>query len=86
MATAPRPLGGPLALPPEAIHVTGRRILATSTDGLGSGFASYLIVLVLGESGSAGRPADFVAGLPVLAGVADGTFAVACCQALGGDR
>jgi hypothetical protein len=50
MGTAPHPLGGPPALPREAIHVTGRRVLATSTDGLGFGFASYLIVLAYGVS------------------------------------
>jgi hypothetical protein len=76
MGTAPRALGRPLALPREVIRVTGWRVLASSTDGLGFGLASYLIVLDSGESGTSGA-ANLVADLRALSGIADGVFVIA---------
>jgi uncharacterized RDD family membrane protein YckC len=75
--TTAHAFGHTFAAPQEAVHVTGRRVIATIIDGLVLGFAYYLVVLVTGEVRTVGDAANWVANVPVLANVAYGLFVVA---------
>jgi uncharacterized RDD family membrane protein YckC len=76
MTTAPHALGSSVAMPAEAIHVTGRRVLATIIDGLIFGVAYWMLALVFGDLRTEGEDANWVSGLPVLADIAYGLSVV----------
>ena len=77
MTTAPHAFGSGIAMPAEATHVTGRRVLATIIDGLIFGGAYWLLALAFGDIHTEGEPANWVSGLPALAEVAYGILVVA---------
>ncbi|HET7517037.1 MAG TPA: RDD family protein [Actinomycetes bacterium] len=60
----------------EAIHVTGRRVVATIVDGLVFGVAYWLLALAFGDIRTEGEAANFVSDLPVWASVAYGLFVI----------
>jgi uncharacterized RDD family membrane protein YckC len=76
MSIAPSTSGQVLEVRIEAIHVTGRRVVATLVDGLVFGLAYYLIALLFGDIRHVG-PSDWSSGLPVAADVAYGLGVVA---------
>jgi uncharacterized RDD family membrane protein YckC len=76
MTTAPHALGSGIAMPAEAIHVTGRRVVATIIDGLIFGVAYWLLALAFGDIRAEGEAANWVSNLPVWASVAYGLFVV----------
>lgn len=76
MTTAPHVFGPSVARPMEAIHVTGRRVVATIIDGLVLGFAYWLVALVFGDIRIEGEAANFVADLPAVVSIGYGLFVV----------
>jgi uncharacterized RDD family membrane protein YckC len=74
MTTAPEALGQGVAGPAQAIHVTGRRVVATIIDGLVLGAAYWLLALALGDLRTEGEAANWIANLPPAADVAYGLF------------
>jgi uncharacterized RDD family membrane protein YckC len=76
MTTAPLAFGSGAVLPAEAIHVTGRRVVATLIDGLVFGGVYWLLALVFGDIRTQGEAANWVANLPVWVSVAYGLFVV----------
>jgi uncharacterized RDD family membrane protein YckC len=76
MTTAPHAFGSGIAMPAEATHVTGRRVVATIIDGLVFGVAYWLLALVFGDIRTEGEAANWVSNLPVWASVAYGLFVV----------
>jgi uncharacterized RDD family membrane protein YckC len=76
MTTAPHAFGAGAVRPAEAIHVTGRRVLATILDGLIFGVAYWLLALAFGDVRTEGEAANWVSGLPVLAEIAYGSLVV----------
>jgi uncharacterized RDD family membrane protein YckC len=77
MTTAPHTFGHTFVSPTEAVHVTGRRVIATIIDGLVFGFAYWLIALLFGEIRTVGDASNWLADVPVLANVTYGLFVVA---------
>jgi uncharacterized RDD family membrane protein YckC len=77
MTIAPHALGQVRAGPAEAVHVTGRRVVATLIDGLIFGVTYWLAALVFGDIRTEGDAANYVADLPLSVGVAYGLFVVA---------
>ena len=63
-------------MPAEAIHVTGRRVVATLIDGLVFGVAYWLLALAFGDIRTEGEAANWVSNLPVWARVAYGLFVI----------
>jgi uncharacterized RDD family membrane protein YckC len=76
MTTAPHAFGSGIAMPAEATHVTGRRVVATIIDGLVFGVAYWLLALAFGDIRTEGEAANWVSNLPVWASVAYGLFVV----------
>ena len=76
MTTASEALGQGVAGPAQAIHVTGRRVVATIIDGLVLGAVYWLLALAFGDLRTEGDAANWVANLPVAADVAYGLFVV----------
>jgi uncharacterized RDD family membrane protein YckC len=76
MTTAPQTLGAGVATPAEAIHVTGRRVVATVIDGLIFGVVYWLFALAFGDLRNEGEAANWASNLPVWASVAYGLFVV----------
>jgi uncharacterized RDD family membrane protein YckC len=76
MTTAPQTFGSGAVLPAEAIHVTGRRVLATMIDGLVFGTVYWLLALGFGDIRTEGEAANRVSNLPAWASVAYGLFVV----------
>jgi uncharacterized RDD family membrane protein YckC len=74
MTTAPQTYGSGMVMPAEAIHVTGRRVVATLIDGLVFGVVYWLLALAFGDLRTEGEAANWVSNLPVWAGVAYGLF------------
>jgi uncharacterized RDD family membrane protein YckC len=74
--TAPQAIGSGAVLPAEAIHVTGRRVVATLIDGLIFGVAYWLLALAFGDIRAEGEAANFVSNLPVWASVVYGLFVI----------
>ena len=64
MATALRTYGSGAVLPVEAIHVTGRRVVATIIDGLIFGVAYWVLAVAFGDIRAEGEAANFVSNLP----------------------
>jgi uncharacterized RDD family membrane protein YckC len=76
MTTAPQTFGSGAVLPAEAIHVTGRRVLATIIDGIIFGAVYWLLALAFGDIRTEGEAANWVSNLPAWASVAYGLFVV----------
>jgi uncharacterized RDD family membrane protein YckC len=76
MTTAPQVFGPAAIRPMEAIHVTGRRVVATIIDGLFLGVVYWLVALAFGDIRTEGEAANWVADLPVVASIAYGLFVV----------
>jgi uncharacterized RDD family membrane protein YckC len=76
MTIAPLTLGSGAVLRAEAVHVTGRRVVATIIDGLIFGTVYWLLALVLGDIGPEGEAANWASNLPAWASVAYGLFVV----------
>jgi uncharacterized RDD family membrane protein YckC len=74
MTTAPQTFGSGAVLPAEAIHVTGRRVVATVIDGLILGIAYWLLALAFGDVRTEGEAANWVSNLPGWADVVYGLF------------
>ena len=74
MTTAPLTFGSGVVLPAEAIHVTGRRVLATIIDGLIFGTVYWLLALAFGDIRTEGEAASWAGNLPVWADIAYGVF------------
>jgi uncharacterized RDD family membrane protein YckC len=77
MRTAPQAYGSGVVLPAEAIHVTGRRVVATLIDGLVFGGVYWLLALAFGDIRTQGDAANWVADLPIWVSVAYGLFVIA---------
>ena len=76
MTTAPQTSGSGMVMPAEAIHVTGRRVVATLLDGLVFGVVYWLLALAFGDLRTEGEAANWVSNLPVWASVAYGLFVI----------
>lgn len=76
MTTAPPTVGSGAVLHTEAIHVTGRRVLATIIDGLIFGTGYWLLALAFGDIRTEGEAANWVSNLPAAVSVAYGLFVV----------
>jgi uncharacterized RDD family membrane protein YckC len=76
MTTAPLTLGSGVVLPTEAVHVTGRRVVATIIDGLIFGTVYWLLALAFGDIRTEGEAANWVSNLPTWASVTYGLFVV----------
>jgi uncharacterized RDD family membrane protein YckC len=76
MATAPLAFGSGAVLSTEAIHVTGRRVLATIIDSLIFGTVYWLLALAFGDIRTEGEAANWVSNLPAWASVAYGLVVV----------
>src|SRR5512132_1606001 len=76
MVTAPQTFGSGAVMPAEAIHVTGRRVVATIIDGLIFGTVYWLLALAFGDIRTEGEAANWVSNLPAWASVAYGLFVV----------
>ena len=76
MTTAPHALGSGAAIPAEAIHVTGRRVVATVIDGLVFGVAYWRLALAFGDVRTEREAANWVSNLPAWASVAYGLFII----------
>jgi uncharacterized RDD family membrane protein YckC len=76
MTTAPQTFGSGTVMPAEAIHVTGRRVVATLIDGLVFGGVYWLLALAFGDLRTQGEAANWVANLPVWVSVVYGLFVV----------
>ena len=76
MTTAPQAFNSGVAMPAEAIHVTGRRVVATVIDGLIFGVVYWLLALAFGDLRTEGEAANWVADLPAWASVAYGLFVI----------
>jgi uncharacterized RDD family membrane protein YckC len=74
MTTAPQTFGSGAALPAEAIHVTGRRVVATIIDGLIFGAVYWLLALAFGDIRTEGESANWVSNLPAWVSVLYGLF------------
>jgi uncharacterized RDD family membrane protein YckC len=72
MATAPQAFGSGAAMPAEAIHVTGRRVVATIVDGLIFGIAYWLLALAFGDVRTQGEAANWASNLPAWVSVVYG--------------
>ena len=77
MTTAPQTYGSGAVMSAEAIHVTGRRVVATLIDGLIFGVAYWLLALAFGDIRTEEEAANFVANLPGWVGVAYGLLVIA---------
>ena len=77
MTTAPQTFGSGAVSPAEAIHVTGRRVVATLIDGLIFGIVYWLMALAFGDIRAEGEAANWVANLPAWASIAYGLFVIA---------
>jgi uncharacterized RDD family membrane protein YckC len=76
MVTAPQTFGSGAVMPAEAIHVTGRRVVATLIDGLIFGIAYWLLALAFGDIRTEGEAANWVSNLPAWASVVYGLFVI----------
>jgi uncharacterized RDD family membrane protein YckC len=76
MATAPQTLDSGAALPTEAIHVTGRRVVATIIDGLIFGVLYWLLALAFGGVSNQGEAANWASNLPAWTSVLYGLLVV----------
>jgi uncharacterized RDD family membrane protein YckC len=76
MTIASHTYGEVRAGPAEAVHVTGRRVVATLIDGLIFGVAYWLLALAFGDIRAEGEAANFVSNLPVWASVVYGLFVI----------
>lgn len=76
MTTAPLTLGSGAVLPAQAVHVTGRRVVATIIDGLIFGTVYWLLALAFGDIRTEGEAANWASNLPAWASVAYGLFVV----------
>jgi uncharacterized RDD family membrane protein YckC len=76
MTTAPQTFGSGTVMPAEAIHVIGRRVVATIIDGLIFGTVYWLLALAFGDVRTEGEAANWVGNLPVWASIAYGLFVV----------
>jgi uncharacterized RDD family membrane protein YckC len=74
MSTATHAPGLGAAIPAQAIHMTGRRVIATIIDGLVFGVVYWLAVLAFGDLRTEGEAANWVANLPTAANVAYSLF------------
>jgi uncharacterized RDD family membrane protein YckC len=74
MTTAPQAFGSGVVVPAEAIHVTGRRVVATLIDGLIFGVVYWVLALALGEPRIEGEAANWVSNLPGWVDVVYGLF------------
>jgi uncharacterized RDD family membrane protein YckC len=86
MTTAPQAFASGAVMPAEAIHVTGRRVVATLIDGLILGSAYWLLALAFGDIRAEGEAANFVSNLPGWASVAYGLFVIGYYVLLEGYR
>ena len=77
MTTATQTFGSGAVLPADAIHVTGRRVVATLIDGLVFGGVYWLLALAFGDIRTQGEAANWVANLPAWVSVAYGLFVIA---------
>lgn len=64
MTTTPQAFGSGMTMPAEAIHVTGRRVVATIIDGLIFGVVYWLLALAFGDIQARGEDANWVSNLP----------------------
>jgi uncharacterized RDD family membrane protein YckC len=76
MTTTPQTFHSGTVMPAEAIHVTGRRVVATLIDGLIFGVVYWLLALAFGDLRTEGEAANWVSDLPVWASVAYGLFVI----------
>jgi hypothetical protein len=76
MTTAPVLLDSGAVLSGDAVHVTGRRVVATIIDGLIFGTVYWLLALTFGDIRTEGEAANWASNLPVWASVAYGLFVV----------
>jgi uncharacterized RDD family membrane protein YckC len=76
MTTTPHALGSGAAIPAEAIHVTGRRVVATVIDALVFGVVYWLLALAFGDVRTEGEAANWVSNLPAWVSVAYGLFVI----------
>ena len=76
MTIAPHAYGQVRAGPGQAIHVTGRRVVATLIDGLIFGVAYWVLALAFGDIRAEGEAANLVSNLPVWASIAYGLFVI----------
>jgi uncharacterized RDD family membrane protein YckC len=63
--------------PAEAVHVTGRRVVATLIDGLVFGVVYWMLALAFGDIRLQGEAANWTANLPVWVSIAYGLFVTA---------
>jgi hypothetical protein len=64
MTTAPQVLGHGVNRPTQAVHVTGRRVVATIIDGLVFGIVYWLLAVAFGDIRTEGEAANWVSNLP----------------------
>jgi uncharacterized RDD family membrane protein YckC len=76
MTIAPQTFGSGLVIPAEAIHVTGRRVVATIIDGLIFGVAYWLLAVAIGDIQTEDEAANWVSNLPGWASVVYGLVVV----------
>jgi len=74
--TMAAPRLGARAGPVEAIHVTGRRVVATLIDGLIFGTVYWLLALAFGDVRTEGEAANWASNLPAWVSVVYGLFVV----------
>jgi uncharacterized RDD family membrane protein YckC len=77
MSITPHTDRGPATAPAAAVHVTGRRVLATVIDGLVFGAAYYLLALASGDIRTEGEAANWDGNVPVGWNIVFGLFVVA---------
>ena len=76
MTTAPQTFASGAVLPAEAIHVTGRRVVATIIDGFIFGVAYWLLAVAFGDVRTEGEAVNWVSNLPAAVSVAYGLFVI----------
>jgi uncharacterized RDD family membrane protein YckC len=86
MSTAPYTLPERATRPAAAVHVTGRRVVATILDGLLFGAGYYLLALAFGDIRVEGEAANFDGNLPAAWAVVYGLLVVAYYVLLEGYR
>jgi uncharacterized RDD family membrane protein YckC len=86
MNTATPTLPQPATTSVAAVHVTGRRVVATVVDGLLFGASYYLLALAFGDIRATGEAANWDANLPLAWNIAYGLLVVAYYILLEGYR
>ena len=76
MTTTRQAFGSGITMPAEAIHVTGRRLVATIIDGLIFGVVYRLLALAFGDVRTEGEAANWAPNLPGWVSAVYGLFVV----------